>query len=173
MACGLSYSFALDCKNSKGGIKKIWFAAFPADGLSYSPTVTSSIITSWTGAASKFYKYEVRSSVATGGDKLTGNKQNGTTFYATSLTLQLEKVYAAAQVELYNLAQQRILAIVLDRNGKYFLMGYNNGLDITEISAEFGTAMGDFNGYKLTLAGEEETFMYEINSSIISSLIVT
>lgn len=168
--CPISYSFALDCKTNKSGIKNVYFAVF-ADGA-YSPTVASGIITAWTGAASKFYKYACRQGVATGGSKATSAKGSGAISFAPTLTLKLEKVYAAAQVELPILMQNRLLCIVELRSGKYFLMGYNSGVDV-EYETTFGTAIGDFSGYTLTVTGEEETEMYEITAGIVSALVVT
>ena len=171
--CALNTSFPLDCKNSKGGIKKIGFAVFSdvlsMDGAS-APTNASGIITAWSGAAGKFYMYAVRSSIATGSNKRTTNKANGTTFSAPALTTQLEKLNAATSQELKKLEGNRVFAIVYDRNGKIWLMGAHNGMDVTEINEEFGTAMGDFNGYKITLAGEEEQPMYELRSGIVAAL---
>lgn len=171
--CALSTTFALDCKNSKGGIKKIAFAVF-TDALSIGgasgPTNASGIITAWDAAAAKFYVYAVRQGIATSTGKRTTSKANGTSFTAESLTTQLEKLTAATSQELKKLEGNRVFALITDRNSKIWLKGGHNGLDVTEISEEFGLAMGDFNGYKITLAGEEEQPMYEVTSGIVSAL---
>lgn len=171
--CALNTSFPLDCKNSKGGIKKIGFAVF-SDALSIGgasePTVVSGVVTAWSGANGKFYMYAVRSSIATGSNKRTTSKANGTTFSAMASTTQLEKLNAASSQELKKLEGNRVFELLHDRNGKVWLMGAHNGMDVTEINEEFGTAMGDFNGYKITLAGEEEQPMYEVSSGIVAAL---
>lgn len=171
MACPINLSFTLDCKDNKGGIKTIYLAVFPSNGLSYSPTIASGVITAWSSASSKFFTYQVRTGIATGNDKATVTKANGTKMYAPALTTQIEKMSAASVVELNNMIANRLLVIVLDRNGKYWLMGYNNGMDVTEMDGQFGTAMGDFNGYKLSLAGEEESPMLEVTSGIVAALL--
>ena len=172
-SCALNTSFPLDCKNSKGGIKKIGFAVFTdalAVGGASQPTVASGQVTAWSGANGAFYNYAVRSSVATGNNKRTTSKANGTTFSAPALSLQLEKLAYATSQELIKLEGVRVFALVYDRNGKIWLMGGYNGMDVTEIDEQFGTAMGDFNGYKITLAGEEEQPMLEVSSGIASAL---
>lgn len=171
--CALNTSFPLDCKNSRGGIKKIGFAVYSealAVGGASGPTNASGIITAWSGANGKFYIYAVRSAVATGSNKRTTSKANGTTFSATGITTQLEKLSADKSQELLKLEGNRVFAILSDRNGKFWLAGGWNGLDVTEIDEQFGTAMGDFNGYKITLAGEEEYPMLEISSGIVAAL---
>lgn len=171
MSCPIQTSFTLDCKDSKGGIKTVYFAAFPSNGLSYSPTIASGVITSWSSASSKFFKYEVRTGIANIADKATVNKANGTSFWASSLTLKLEKMSAATVQELKNLMGNRLLALVLDRNGKYWLLGYENGADVTEINSESGTALGDFNGYTINCTAEESNPAYEVSSSIVAALL--
>lgn len=171
--CVLNTSFPLDCKNSRGGIKKIAFAAFADNtsvGEAQGPSNSSGIVTAWTALNGKFYVYAVRSSIATGSNKITSNKANGTTFSAQALSTQLEKMSADKFQELKKMAGIRVYALITDRNNKVWLMGGHNGLDLTEAGGEFGTAMGDFNGIKLVLAGEEEEAMYEVNSSIVAAL---
>lgn len=171
--CALNTSFPLDCKNSKGGIKKIAFAVYAdnlAIGGAQGPTNSSGQATAWTSMNGKFYVYGVRSSVATGSNKITSNKTAGTTFSTQALTTQLEKMSADKFQEIQKLAGNRVFALVTDRNGKTWLMGGYNGLDLTEATGEFGTAMGDFNGIKLSLTGDEEYDMLEVSNSILSAL---
>lgn len=171
--CPLNTSFPLDCKNSRGGIKKIAFATFTdalsIDGAS-APTNASGIVTAWSGANGKFYVYGVRSSVATGSNKITVNKANGTQFSAQAISTQLEKMSADKFQEIKKMAGSRVFALITDRNNKVWLMGAHNGIDLTEAGGEFGTAMGDFNGIKLVLSGEEEEPPYELSSGIVSDL---
>lgn len=170
MGCPITRHFNLDCKDSKGGVKLISFASFPANGTSYVPTIVSGVITTWAGAAQKFLKYETRTGIATGNSKATVSKANGTSFNADALALQLEKLSADKWAELKNLMKDRLLALVQDRNGKYFLHGYYNGLDVSEIDGQYGAGMGDFNGYKIAITGEEEDAPLEVSSSIVAAL---
>lgn len=171
--CALNTSFPLDCKKYKGGIKKIAFAQYTEALAIYgasAPTNASGIITAWSGANGKFYIYGVRASVATGSNKTTSNKANGTSFSTQALTTQLEGLSADKLQEVKKLLGTRVFALVTDRQNKTWLMGGWNGLDLTESNGEFGTAMGDFNGLKLTLAGEEEEDMLEVTSGIVAAL---
>lgn len=171
MACPINLSMALDCKDAVGGVKTLYLATFPSNGLSYSPTIASGVITAWSSASSKFFTYEVRQGIATGGSKATVSQANGTKVYNPTFTTQLEKITAAKSVELDNVIANRLLVIVRLQDDTYWLMGYKNGMDITEMDTNPGTAMGDFNGYKLTGTGMEPYNWYQVSSGIVAALL--
>jgi len=64
-----------------------------------------------------------------------------------------------------------LVVIEEDRNGKYFLYGWDYGLDFTEGGSESGTASTDLNGYNVTLSGEQKELEYEVSASIIAGLL--
>ncbi len=72
--------------------------------------------------------------------------------------------------ELLLLAQNLLVAVVADRNGKFFILGLKNGLVITTAKAESGTKMGDRNGYTIEFVGAEPELAQEVSSGIISGL---
>ena len=45
--------------------------------------------------------------------------------------------------------------VIQDYNGKFYIAGLLNGLDVTGGEIAGGSKMGDFNGYSLTFKGEE------------------
>ena len=55
------------------------------------------------------------------------------------------------------LAAGRPRVIVETRNHQFFMMGLDQGADVTAGSISSGTAMGDFNGYNLTFTAMERT----------------
>jgi hypothetical protein len=58
--------------------------------------------------------------------------------------------------EIKVLAQQRLVAIVEGNDGSYWLVGYENGLELNAGTSATGTAFGDLSGYSLTLSGMEK-----------------
>jgi len=72
--------------------------------------------------------------------------------------------------ELRLLGLNRLMAIVTDRNGKYWLLGRSNGLDVSGGTSQTGTAFGDRNGYEMTFTGMEELPCSEVSSTIIATL---
>lgn len=168
MPCVLTSGYTLDCADSVGGIKKIYITELANKS---SVTAASGIITAFTlSAGKKFFTYELQKETSNLVENITRNSANGTTFYEQVLQFTIRKMAASLRNEIKLLAQNQVMIIVLDRNGKYWLLGEQNGCEMTNSTAATGTAMGDFNGYTLNFQGMEEAPCQEVSSNLIAGL---
>lgn len=168
MACALTQNYTLDCKDSLGGITEVYFAAA---GDITSTTEASGVITAIVKAAGKkFYKYELVKGTSQLVENVNANVQNGTIFYAPELTIVLNKLQANTRNEILLLAQNTLVAVAKDNNGKYWYLGKTRGLDLTGGNAGTGTAEGDRSGYTLTFTGAEAALAPEVNSTVAGQL---
>jgi hypothetical protein len=168
MACALTQNYTLDCKDSLGGITEVYFIT-AADVTS--TTEASGVITALVKATGKkFYKYELVRGTSQFVENVNANIQNGTVFYAPELTIVLNKLQANTRNEILLLAQNRLVSVAKDNNGKYWYLGKSKGLDLTGGSAGTGTAEGDRSGYTLTFTGAEAALAPEVNSSVAAAL---
>jgi hypothetical protein len=168
MACVLTTDVALACRDSVGGIKRIYVTE-----LENKATLTASAgnITAFTLSTGKqFWIYDFDKETAECVEKIQTSVENGTVFYETELKIMLHKRSATLRNELSLLAQNRIMIIILDNNGVYWLMGENNGADLAPSESTFGKAMGDANGYALTFIAKEGSAMQTVSSGLISTL---
>lgn len=171
MACVLTSGYTLDCADSVGGVKEIYVTELAnKDAI----TAASGVITAFTLDAGKyFFKYELQKETSNVVENITRNEVNGTTFYEQVLQFTVRKMQASLRNEIKLLAQNRLMIIVLDRNGKYWLVGESNGAEMTNSTGATGTAFGDFNGYTLNFRALEEAPMQEVSSNLISSLVAS
>lgn len=168
MACALSQNYTLDCKDSLGGIKAVWFIS--SSNVS-SITEASGIVTTITKASGKvFYKYELVKNTGSLTETITASVENGTVYYAQELSIVLNKLQANTRNEILLLAKNNLVAVVQDANDKYWYLGRVQGLDITGGTSATGTAQGDRSGYTLTFTGGEKELAPEVTSSIIAGL---
>lgn len=151
MACLLTLGRKEPCKDVVGGIKNVYFVNFGDLGV---VTQTLDEITDIAGAFSAF-KYEVKGN-SSFEQNITSSRENGTTFFEQTLNLTLHKLSKEDNKELKLLAYGRPHVAVEDYNGNVFLMGLNNGADISGGTIVTGAAMGDLSGYTLTLSGMEQ-----------------
>jgi hypothetical protein len=154
----------LSCKDVVGGIKNIWLADYGTLGTL---TITNGTLTAITGAGTNFYKYEVK-----GGNNLeqtiTSSDENGTTFYAQTVTAVLTKIDVLTNVELQKAISQRPHIFVEDNNGNFFAVGLTRGCNING-TVSTGTALGDMNGYTLTITAEEPILAPFVTSTVVTS----
>ena len=167
MACPLTQGFILDCKESVGGIKSVRFVEFDnVASIAYAAGVATLTMV----ASKKFWKYAQVRETSSFTETITANVQNGTIFYSQELTVILNKLAAATRNEILLLAKNRLMAIVEDMNGSFWLLGAKNGLDITGGNSATGTASGDRNGYTLTFVAQEADPMWSVSSGAISAI---
>lgn len=168
MPCSLTQDFNLDCRDSIGGVKVVYLIEI---GNISSVVDASGVVTTITKATGKvFRKYSLIRETSNFTDTLTISEQNGTVFAAQALEIIINKLQANTRNEIMLIARTNVAAVVGDNNGKYWLLGRENGLVLGAAAGASGTAWGDRNGYTLPFAGNERELAYEVSSSVVSTL---
>lgn len=169
MACALTAGYSLSCRDSAGGIKSVYF--IEVDNVS-AITESSGSVSAIAKANNRvFYKYNLQRATASWEETYNDSAENGTSFHTQTLTIILNKMQAATSQEIKLLAQNRLYAVVEDRNSKYWLLGKLAGLERSGGKAGSGTAMGDRNGYEITFTTDNIDPAPEVASGIIAGLI--
>lgn len=169
MACDLTAGISsLGCKNP-GGVKTIYLAN--KENVT-SITSSSGEVTGITMSTStQFYEFVLPKNTGSFTENYNVSPENGSVFYEQVLTLGFRKMQAAIRNTIMILNQANLIAIVLDNAGTYWLIGETNGCEVTEGSGSTGAAMGDKNGYSLTITGQEPAAAQEVDSTIIAALL--
>jgi hypothetical protein len=151
-----------------GGVKRFLIAE-----LSSITTVVeaSGIVTAITKSG-LFYEFTPTRKSSNSSAPIEQSVENGQVSFNHSVSMVFSKREAAKRNAIMVLAQVPTVVIEEDRNGKFFLKGWDYGLDMTEGGAESGTAASDLNGYNVTLSGQQSQLPYEVDSSIIAGLLI-
>jgi len=168
MACALTQGYALDCRDSLGGITEVYFIEFKNVSAVTEASGVVSAITK--GAGKVFRKYELVPATSSLTENINANVANGTVYYGQELSIILNKLQANTRNEILLLAKNVLMAVVTDNNGKYWLLGRTNGINVTGGNGTTGTAQGDRSGYTLTFSAMEAQMAPEVSSSIIAGL---
>ena len=164
MSCNLIQGNEINCRDSVGGVEAIYIANF-SNVQAY--VSSSGGVTSITMVPStRFYTFQLEKENATYENKMTGSIENGTTFYESTLTFTMKKLSASMKNSIKTLGQSRLVVIVKDNNGVYFVMGLTKGVDCLESVMTSGKAFGDMNGATMTMSGKEPDFDYTYTGSI-------
>ncbi|MFS4469108.1 hypothetical protein [Maribacter sp. 2210JD10-5] len=134
------------CKTTIGGIKLVYLATFvpyQRNEFGLDGTVLTSIPETF------IYRFELD------GDKNSFSQSYDGKSYSQSLSLEFKKqdVTTSKLSESLNYLDYR--ALILDRNGDYYLLGLENGLTSTGIQITSGGSTSDFNGYSISFNGKE------------------
>jgi len=165
--CKLSEGFILGCKNNAGGIKEVYMSTF-SGGTSYQVN-SENVITACTNY-NTFYKFEQRMETGEFTQNGQHSSENGTNYWEQTVNLTFHKYDSAQRDLLFTLAQQQVVIIVKDNNGKYFLVGKTNGAMLAASTANAGKAFGDMNGVTISLLAKEPSPAQEVNQSLITTL---
>ena len=164
MACLLTSGRSLGCKKSVGGLKNIYFADYGTLG---DATIVAGEITVLSGTPD-WYKYEIKGNSSLE-NTINSSRENGTTFYTQTLNLTLPILDKATQEEIKLLAVSRPHVAIEDYNGNFFLVGLENGAEVTGGTIVTGAAMGDLSGFTLTLEGQEKEPAYFVTPAVITA----
>ena len=165
MACSLTTGRKVPCKSAVGGIKTVYFADYGTLG---DATITSGEITALSGLSIEWSQFDVKgnSSLET---SINSSRENGTTFYESTLNLTLTFQDKATQEELKLIAHARPHIVIEDYNGNYFLMGLEHGADVNGGTIVTGAAMGDLTGYTITAVAQETAPPYFVTPAVITA----
>lgn len=152
MACDLTGGRLKPCKDAVGGIRKIHFVDYGDLGA---VTLTDDEVTDMDGTFT-YHTYDVKgnSSLET---NIQTSLENGTTFFEQVISVTLHKLTKEDNKELKLMAFGRPHVFVETFDGKLLLVGREHGAEVTGGTAVTGTAMGDLQGYTLTLTANEIT----------------
>lgn len=143
----LTSGWKVPCKDTLGGMRKVYLAAYTfytRGEFGFDGSVLTSIPTTFV------HEFELNGSNNSFSDRYDGES------YSQSLTLEFKKKDVETSFEMERLNYLELRALVQDRNGNYLVLGLENGLTCDSLDIITGGSKSDFNGYRLSLSGKEQ-----------------
>ena len=170
MSCDIIGGRTEQCKDAVSGLHAIYLVNygdldFPSLNQYGTSDNTDQIVAVQSdGLSFSIYKFELKGANSFE-QTINSSRENGTTFFEQALTVQLKRqdVKSTKNIKLISYGRPRI--IVHARGDQFFLMGLDQGCDVTVGTISSGSALGDFNGYSLTFTGMEELPANFINAT--------
>ena len=135
-------------------------------------TASSDMISEITMASSaKFKRYAFPRNTGSLTSNYTIDQTTGVRYVASDLVLIFNRMETAKRVEISALAQNDLVIIVKDANGKYWYLGKDEPVNASASDGQTGTARADANRYTITLHDESREMPYEVDASIVDALI--
>jgi hypothetical protein len=166
MACDITSGRIEQCKDSVSGLKAMYLINYE-DLNSDSPTYVTygtgdnvDEITDWIPVDDTtqltLYKFELKSTANSFTTAINSSRDNGTTFFEQTLVAALKRQDVVTHKNVKLLAYGRPRIIVRTMTDQFFLMGLDQGADVSAGEISSGANLGDFNGYSLTFTAQEE-----------------
>ena len=158
MACAITKGRGVGCKTAFAGIKNIYILDFGTEVANATPSAGTVDLGAL--SSSDFFKFEVKGGQTSLETTVTSSRENGTTFYESTLNITFQVLDVATQEEIKLLNRGRAHYVAeLYPNGagvtKYLLIGKANGAEITGGTIVSGGAAGDLQGFTLTAVATE------------------
>ena len=178
--CDITAGRIEQCKDSVSGLKAIYVINYDkinSDAVDYSQVAGfDDQILTWTpidtGVALNLYKFELKSTTNSFTTAIESSRDNGTTFFTQTLVAALKRQDAVTTKNVKLLAYGRPRIVVRTMTDQFFLMGLDQGADVSAGEISSGAALGDFNGYSLTFMAQEELPANFINCTTEAELVV-
>jgi hypothetical protein len=180
MACTITAGRGIDCRDSIGGIKAVFFTNNFCSDILAEATVTASTYTitdadfaDWDISADvsgtnkvTVLKYDLVTDLSSLTVAVQSDKATGSVMYNQTLSIVLQKTIAADLFQVALLAKNRPQIFVQDSNDNVFLMGIENGCYLTGgDTISTGAARTDLNGLTLEFTAMEKDPLYTITGT--------
>ena len=158
MAFAITKGRGVGCKTAFAGIKNIYILDYSAAIAALSDS--SGTITLPTDNSAEFFKFEVKGGLSSLETTVTSSRENGTTFYESTLNVTFQLLDVASQEEIKLLNRGRAHYVVeMYPNGagvtKYLLVGRDNGAEITGGTIVTGSSPDSLQGFTITAVATE------------------
>lgn len=170
MACIVNEGYAIGCRDNTGGVQRVLIKSFdPAQTYTYN--TDGAVLTGVTSET--FYEFFQTSEAAEFTQEGQHSVENGTNFWNQNVNLVFHKYQADLRNSIYVLAQKEVTILVQDQNGKWFLIGEQNGANLVSSTANVGKAYGDMNGATVGFLAKEPTPAREATAAYIATLTIS
>jgi hypothetical protein len=164
------------CENNAGGVAKIYVTdfenvtAFTVGTASAFPTNDG--ITAIT-TSGDFFEIQTNKNVCDFSEKVAINLDNGSTYFEQTVNIVLSRRDSAKRdfIEKLVVGQKQLALIVQDSNSLFWYIGKVEGGYVTAIESTTGVKKADGNSYKVTIMAMENAQAYQVDPTLISSLI--
>ena len=160
----------VDCGSNMGGIKEMLAQNRNAViGI----TVTDGKVTAFTmdAAAPQAAKYSFRKNASGLQKQWTIAEDSGNKFVTSTVNLRFSKMDTSKRVAIMAMANSEMYVIVKDRNGKYWLLGYDDPVIMTDGTGNTGTQNTDANEYTVVLTDQSTELPYEVDEAAVATFL--
>lgn len=188
MACISTLTgFNTSCGSNLASIKKLYIGQFESATFTFSyqagavdqdgnqiieDVATAALVEDASHAYHPWVEFGFRKNSSEMTVEMTRN-DNGSYYFTNGVNLVFAKQDQAKRLALQATASGECAMVVLDSNGIYWLIGAENPVTASTLSATTGVAVSDANQYSLTLSADEAYMPIPLDATAASTIITT
>jgi hypothetical protein len=166
MACNLTAGIQLSCRDNVGGVATAYITDFT--NIASITKNSGDTITAISGSGI-FFEFQLIRTSSQYTETVNASLENGTVFYTQELVTYFAKLSQDKRNILKTLAQSpRLAVVIVDNNGDSFYLGETYGMFVSAGTSVSGKALGDANGYNITLQALEQNPMNQLAGTLSS-----
>ena len=166
MACEITAGRTKPCKQSLGGLGKLYLFNFVEDPF----TVLAGVATAVNPLLTVAFEYELEGDGNNVSESLVSDRNTGTSVNTQTSTIVLKGIDAVTSAQMNLLAYGFPMAVVKDRNGIYHAIGIDDGIDFTVVQTS-GGAKTELNGYTLTGVSTTGSLSPKLDAATITAFL--
>jgi len=164
MACTtITQGISRGCRDNAGGVYQFYIATRPINTVVYTDNINGITGIEGDGTEIMFYPFIPNKNSSDFTENYQVSLENGTVGYEQVVTMIFSKMEVAKANNIKMIAQNSMLVIIKDKNGNFFLMGENDGAELSGGNSGTGKVLTDLNGYNITLTAMEGDQASQIN----------
>lgn len=170
--CTTLQNITLGCDKGVGGMRKAWIACYgDITSVTVTESETGDKITAITPVTSPpWIEVEFRPQTGSATTTPTVDNTAGTLYHESSIVIQISKQDAQKRMAINALMKSDLVVIIQDGNKNYWYYGYDFPVTLGDGTIDTGTALGDFNGYNITLTDLSNDIPYPVDPSVVESI---
>lgn len=154
---------------STPGVKELWISNYEDVGTVTESanlvTMITSAVTYTGGTDLLWYNIKVNRETSSFSDELLATVANGAYIFKPTVIFKLASLDTEIRTIFNSLSQATVMVVVETTDGRQYLLGKSNGLDVVTAVANTGVANQDMKGLEVTLSGLEPEPYIEINKT--------
>jgi len=175
MACLINSGFSDSCRGSVGGVGTIYIGNFPTGITQNSDWLTQDVdgvVTAFTLDAGQYaYEYQPNKTSSQFTEAYETSIENGALGFKQTVSLVFANMSQAKQNQIKLMSAGNLFVIVKDKNGKFWLVGSEDGAVLSGGSADTGKALADGNKYTLEITANQGIGTYEVTADAVSDIL--
>lgn len=163
--------FGQECQGSASGVKRLLIGLARewkvSEDKSTGATPHSATISAATSGDVAFYEYYINEEAASLTSTLNVNNANGVKYYSNVITATFVRMRPDKHIELQALANEKLVVIVQDNNGQYWIV---ENASASAETAQTGQAFDDLSGYQVEITSRTAVLPWALDEDELPTI---